>query len=116
MQMEEARGFVFQALREGGWNQFGTLLDSVGILKAKSQKITIMSSYQGGRQYLAEPEMNLIREIVWSLIVQGILIPGQNDMSQSWPFLSLTEYGQKMCAGRSDIAARSRWISTGFSP
>ena len=39
MQMEEARAFVFQALRVGGWNQFGGLLVTVGMIKAKAQKL-----------------------------------------------------------------------------
>ena len=34
-------------------------------------------------------------EVVWSLIIQGILIPGLNDSNQGWPFLRLTEYGRR---------------------
>ena len=99
MQMEEARGFVFQALREGGWNQWGSLLSAVGLISARARNVPIDQIRQfhggGGSQYLNEQEKNLVREIVWSLIVQGILIPGLNDSNQGWPFLSLTEYGQQ---------------------
>ena len=39
MQMDEARGYVFQALRETGWNQMSALLGVVGLLKARAQGI-----------------------------------------------------------------------------
>lgn len=98
MQMEEARGFVFQALREGGWNQWGSLLSSVGLISARARNLHIDQTrlfHSSGSQFLTEQEKNLVREIVWSLIVQGILIPGLNDSNQGWPFLSLTEYGRR---------------------
>jgi hypothetical protein len=98
MQMEEARAFVFQALREGGWNQWGGLLSSVGLISARARNVHIDQSRMmpgSGGQFLTEQEKNLVREVVWSLIVQGILIPGLNDNNQGWPFLSLTEYGQR---------------------
>jgi hypothetical protein len=95
MQMEEARGYVFQALREGGWNQFGVLLASVGDLKARAERRPVDPNSYGGRNLLTERERNLVLEVVWSLIVQGILIPGLNDSNPNWPFLSLTEYGRK---------------------
>jgi hypothetical protein len=94
MRMEEARALVFQTLRGGKWNQFGELLMAVGMLKAKAEKLDTRTAYDG-RQFLSEPEKSLIMEIVWSLIVQGILIPALNDANQGWPFLRLTEYGQK---------------------
>ena len=94
MRMEEARGYVFQALREQGWNQFGGLLMSVGMIKARAQDLDT-SRAMDGRHFLNDPEKSLIMEIVWSLIIQGILIPGLNDSNQGWPFLRLTAYGEK---------------------
>ena len=94
MRMEEARGYVFQALREGGWNQFGGLLMSVGMIKARAQHLDTSRAIDG-RQFLSEPEKSLIMEIVWSLIIQGMLIPGLNDSNQGWPFLRLTAYGER---------------------
>ena len=48
-----------------------------------------------GRQFLDEDDKTLILEVIWSLIVQGILVPGLNDANQGWPFLRLTEYGRQ---------------------
>src|SRR5579859_3284971 len=99
MQMEEARGYVFQALRQSGWNQWGQLLSSVGMVKAQAQRIQVdpmNSMYPGsGLRHLSEPEKDLILEVVWSLIAQGILIPGYNDSNPAWPFLRLTQYGRQ---------------------
>ncbi|MDP9268861.1 MAG: hypothetical protein M3P27_11135 [Acidobacteriota bacterium] len=44
---------------------------------------------------MTDAETTLLLEIVWSLIVQGILIPGLNDSNQGWPFLRVTEYGRR---------------------
>lgn len=96
MQMEEARGFVFQALREDGWNQWGSLLVTIGNIYAKARNIDRTRLFHGdSRQFLSKGEQTLIMEIVWSLIVQGILIPGVTEGNQGWPFLNLTEYGRK---------------------
>jgi hypothetical protein len=99
MQLEEARGFLFRALRQDGWNQFGQLLSSVGLLVASARSTSIdllrAQSYGAGNQFLTDQERSLMMEVVWSLIIQGILIPGLNDSNQGWPFLRLTEYGTK---------------------
>lgn len=90
---------MFQALRGGGWNQFGDLLRSVGMIVARARNMNIdpvrAQGYGYGAQFLAEQEKTLMMEVVWSLIIQGILIPGLNDSNQGWPFLRLTEYGSR---------------------
>src|ERR1700739_4071760 len=102
MQTEEARGFVFQALREGGWNQWGQLLSLVGAISARQRRVEIdpmTRMHPGyGMQFLTEPDKNIIMEVVWSLIVQGILVPGLDNSNQGWPFLRLTEYGRRCVA------------------
>jgi hypothetical protein len=101
MQMEEARGYLFQALRMDGWNQWAHLLSYVGNIVARARDIQIdpRRNFGDGRQFLSEPEKNLLVEVGWSLISQGILVPGLNDSNQGWPFLRLTEYGQRCVAG-----------------
>ena len=34
------------------------------------------------------------REIVWTLINSGILVPGKDSSNENWPFLSITEIGR----------------------
>jgi hypothetical protein len=100
MRMDEARGLLMQALRESGWNQVGTLVALVGDLKARAGGINPNQhvSYLGGRQFLESGDETLLTEVIWSLIIQGILVPGINDANPSFPFIRLTEYGRRCVA------------------
>ena len=97
MRLDEARGFLMQAFRLDGWNQMGDLLRIVGDLKARAQGINPNQrpSYDGGKQFLETGDSTLLMEVIWSLIVQGILMPGLNDSNPNFPFLRLTEYGKQ---------------------
>jgi hypothetical protein len=100
MRLDEARGFVMQALRMGGWNQLGELFRLVGECKARAQGINpgIQQSYMGGRQFLERGDETLLNEVIWSLILERILVPGINDSNPNLPFLRLTEYGERCVA------------------
>jgi hypothetical protein len=97
MQIEEARGLLFQVLRQPGWNQTSDLAIRLGDLKAKlhSEIVDNRRFVSDGRAYLDSTETALLNEIIWSLIIQGIIVPGLNDSNQGWPFLRLTEYGMR---------------------
>jgi hypothetical protein len=100
MRLDEARSFMMQALRDTGWNQAPGLMASVGLVKARSQGINpnLNRSYRGGAEYLEPGDETLLIEVIWNLIVQGILVPGLNDSNQGYPFLRLTEYGKRCVA------------------
>lgn len=97
LKLEEMRGLVMQAMRRAGWNQVADLEIAVGDLKAKMQGITQQQRgfVSDGRGYLEHGEATLINELIWTFIVQGILVPGTNESNQGWPFLRLTDYGQR---------------------
>jgi hypothetical protein len=97
MRLEEARGLLMQVLPQTGWSQVGDLLIAVGNLKAKVQGISDRG-FGDGRRFLDRGDAGLINEVIWSLIVQGILVPGLDDSNQLWPFLRLTEYGRQCVA------------------
>jgi hypothetical protein len=102
MRLDEARGLMLQALRETGWNQVGDLLRTVGNLKARAQGIDpnqSLRSYGDGRHFLERGEPALLIEVIWSLIVQGMLVPALDDNNQGYPFLRLTEYGKQCVEG-----------------
>src|ERR1039458_9807917 len=94
MRLEEARGFLMQALRQTRWNQVGDLFRIVAEFKSKTQPIPRTHLY-GAEQSLASGERSVILEAIWSLIVQGILVPGLDDSNEGLPFLRLTEYGKR---------------------
>lgn len=105
MQLDEARGLLMQALRQTGWNQARELMRLVGTLKGRSQgadSIRSLQSYDGGMQFLGPGDETLLVEIIWELIIQGVLVPGINDSNQGYPFLRLTEYG-KWCVAENQI-------------
>ena len=97
LNLEDIRGLVLQALRQPRWNQVTDLEIAVGNLKAQMHG----SSQQNrgfsvdGRAHLERGEYALINEIIWSFIIQGILVPGTDDNNPNWPFLRLTAYGQR---------------------
>lgn len=46
----------------------------------------------------------LVQEVVWELLVQGMLAPGKNSLNLHLPFVHVTEYGQR-CFDEGGIAA-----------
>jgi len=45
-----------------------------------------------------DPDREKIREIMWELIIQGVLLPGVSDSQPGLPFLTLTGYGEQVVA------------------
>ncbi len=97
MRLEEARAFLMQALRQSDWNQVGDLFMRVGDLKGRAQGLRGAPGIDS-RQFLARGDQSVLLEVIWSLIVQGILVPGLDDSNQGWPFLRLTQYGERCVA------------------
>jgi len=105
MQMEEARSYVMQAFRTGRCGQVEEVMMTVGSLKPKPLSATqgrypLTTTYGGSdsRVFLEPGDRTLLNEIIWSLIVQGILAPGLDDNNQTLPFIHLTEYGKRCVA------------------
>ena len=95
MKLEEIRGLFIQALKQPHWKQIGDLERAIGDLKASAQGINRLQRLtSNGTSYLERGEPALIYELIWSFIVQGILVPGSDDNNKEWPFLRLTEYGR----------------------
>jgi hypothetical protein len=96
---EEARTLIFEALRTAGWNQFENLMIAVGDAKARRHGLAQNQGHyraMDGRQFISEPgEKALISEVVWSLIIEGVLSPGLDDSNLNLPFLHLTEHGRE---------------------
>ena len=63
---------------------------AVGDLKAKTLGLQRQQTYfaSDGRAYLERGESTLIHEVVWSFIVQGILVPGLYNSNQALQFFA----------------------------
>jgi hypothetical protein len=79
MQKDDLRPHVFYALRSQPRSQFGSVEDFV-----RSRT----SSYQHQDGFK-------IREILWELLVQGILAPGMDASNLDFPWIHVTEYGSR---------------------
>lgn len=97
LKLEEIRSLVIQALKQPGWNQVVGLEIAVGTLKSRMQghPQRHMNFAADGRAHLEQGETALIHEVIWSLIIEGILVPGLDDNNPNWPFLRLTEFGER---------------------
>ena len=96
MQVNELRGLVLMALKQG-CNQFLNVVDSVGNLIAKSQKKDVKPGILG-RSFVERGDDGKIKEVIWTLIVQGVLTPGTDTGDQHWPHFRLTDYGKRCLA------------------
>lgn len=104
MQMEEARSYVMQALRGGRCGQIEEVMLAVANLKPKQASAAqgrhplTTYGFSDARASLEPGDRTLINEIIWSLIVQGVLSPGLDDNNQTLPFIHLTGYGRQCVA------------------
>ncbi len=55
-----------------------------------------------GQLRLNPQDKNRVLNIVWNLIVEGIIRPGQGDANE-WPFIQITEYGQEVLKSHQPI-------------
>src|ERR1700722_14943675 len=100
---EEVRAWVYEAL-QGDSRQRQTrpsmpvlqLSDLEGRIKAKLQGTGEMTPEPHGH-YAELPERykDQTREIVWGLVIQGIVVPGENTQQAGLPFMQITEWGKK---------------------
>ena len=79
MEKAELRPLVLQVLSESAQTHFNAI---------EFQIRKIASEYKRG-------DALRLQEVVWELLVQGILAPGKNSLNVNLPFVHLTEYGLK---------------------
>jgi len=95
----EVRRAVFQAMsRERPPNQFVSLSHEVNSILSKSGFAKADGVQNAESARLSGRAETLLREVVWELIAQGVLVVGFNDSNTDWPFLSLTFYGRSQLA------------------
>lgn len=94
----ELKSLVIDSIKQYGSSfEFQNLCNTVGS-KAVTKEI-VKNPYPAGHQgmsfHLQKHDENRVREILWDLIIERVLTIGDYQNS-SWPFLSLTEYGEKV--------------------
>lgn len=95
---ETIRKLVFEVIKDNNFNQYGGIKNGVANLLVKygySSEANSFSSFTYTKE-LDRNDSNKISEIVWDLIIERVLTIGLDENNDEWPFLRLTEYGEKV--------------------
>ena len=103
MDYEELRPLVLQAIKQ--ILQGDAILQLVNVINVTDQiacerglvEVTQPWGTRGsGLCRMPQEDREKVRQIVWELILQGVLTIGLNESNPDFPFLSLTEHGNKV--------------------
>ena len=102
---EELKSLVIDAIRlPGNSFQYVNLFNTIGGL-AIEKSLALdphPKGYTGGTYWLNHSDQNKVREVLWDLITERVLTIGDH-LHDSWPYLSLTEYGIKALVSKDPI-------------
>lgn len=93
IERELLRSCLLEALRRKPQTQYENLKYDVGAVAA--ERGLPAQSWGGGQAMLERADWRTLREMIWRLIAEGVLVVGMDDSNESWPFVSLTEYGTR---------------------
>lgn len=103
MDYEELRPLVLEAIRQtagAGSLQLVTILNGTETVARSKGFYTNAQSWTYGGQatehYMPVEDREKARQIVWELILEGILAIGLNEMNPNFPFVSVTEHGKEV--------------------
>lgn len=83
-------------------NQFNNL--HPGIMRYASERGFIAAPQPlQVQQRLPTEDTEKVRELFWSFIIQGIIMPGANEQNPNLPFFTLTEYGRMVVANKDPV-------------
>jgi hypothetical protein len=112
MQTEMLRALLLECLRtvvqrpnELRYLQYGSCVSGVtGIASQRCPEL--MERHPNGQQRLREEDQSRLKHVVWDLILERVLVPGQsspNAIPDAWPFLSVTDHGRKVLASTGPV-------------
>ena len=104
MDTNQLRTCFFDVLRNRGSddvNQFGDHL--MQMIAHHAVRRSFMPTQERGREQLQSADQNKVRELFWSFIIQGIIMPGFNASNPNLPFFSLTEYGNQVIDSKDPV-------------
>jgi hypothetical protein len=92
IERELLRSCLLEALKRKPQTQYENLKYEVGAVAAV-RGFPVQN--WGGQSMLDRADWRTLREMIWRLIAEGVLVVGMDDSNESWPFVSLTEYGER---------------------
>lgn len=96
--LNELRSLVIEVLKKYPQTQYLTICSNVAHLAVEKGMVTnpYNSPVFGGSFDLGSRDQDLVREVIWDLIIERVLTIGMNSSNPAWPWLSLTSYGKKV--------------------
>jgi hypothetical protein len=97
----EVRSLVLEVFKNSPSTQYINVLNAVAELAVskgvyQEDQIQIRSYGYSGNHSLQSRDQDKVREIIWNLIVENVVTIGINASNTDWPWLKLTEYGNKI--------------------
>lgn len=95
---EQLKHYVIETIKSSGTSfQFNNLCNSLGHLAVQKKIVTNPNppNFQAIYFTLQKQDVNRVREVIWDLITERVLTIGDYH-NDSWPWLSLTEYGTQV--------------------
>lgn len=101
---EELKHLVISCIKGGSSFQFKNVCNNVGHAAVKMDLVKNPNppNFQALYYPLQKKDENKVREIIWDLITERVLTLGDYN-NDTWPWFSLTEYGEKAVNSKSPI-------------
>jgi hypothetical protein len=96
IEVEEMRSCVIEALRRTPRTQYVNLEIETAVV-ARERGLPMQQNHEC---HLQRQDLRRFREMVWALVIEGVMTIGMDDANPQWPFLSLTEYGEQVVLDR----------------
>ncbi len=97
---EQARPLVFAVLREHPQGQHANVVENVLHRVHQSSPVQRLerrpASVNAGEEQQVE---EIVRQLMWRMLIDGVIVFGLDAVNNAWPFYSVTEYGKKVVAG-----------------
>lgn len=108
LNLYELRALLLKSLKGTGGLQYLTICSNLAALLVRDGIVTDPNQQQGvfytGGNYSLNPlDQDNVREIIWNLIVEGILTIGMNANNEAWPWLRVTDYGHKVIESETPV-------------
>ena len=99
MDYEELRPLVLQALKSQPKTQIIAVIDQTEAIARSKGFYKNAQPYRFGgystQHYMPPEDREKVRQIIWDLILQGVLTPGVSEQSSGLPHIKVTDYGHE---------------------
>lgn len=100
MSLNEIRSLVLEVFKKQSSSQYLIVCNDVAELAVKKGIVPDVGQgvfmHVGGRYTLTDKDQDKVREIIWNLVIEGVLTIGSNASNPAWPFMKITEYGYQV--------------------